>query len=283
MDKMSGTVVRTHVRNSDVSFFVANDQDIIQKVHLRGRFYEEEELDIIAEFFPRGGVFCDIGANVGNHSIYVAKFLHAQKIIVLEPNPAAISILRINLALNDVLDCVDTSLLGVGLSDAPAMRSIRTPEMNLGGAWLTSADGSGDITLVPGDDILLGRRIDFLKIDVEGMDLLVLAGLKKLVGAQQPAIFIEIDDRNASAFRQWLETNDYRVAKTFRRYRSNENYMALPVEERLASKELLEAGKQRLAGDTALEAASDQVEELRAHARQLKEALAELTIALNQY
>ena len=44
------------------------------------------------------------------------------------------------------------------------------------------------------------------------------------------------------------------------------------------SKEFLEAGKKRLAGDTAREATSDEVKRLRAEARQLKEALAEVTL-----
>jgi transposase len=44
------------------------------------------------------------------------------------------------------------------------------------------------------------------------------------------------------------------------------------------SKEFLEAGKKRLAGDTAREATSDEVKTLPAEARQLKEALAEVTL-----
>jgi transposase len=44
------------------------------------------------------------------------------------------------------------------------------------------------------------------------------------------------------------------------------------------SKEFLEAGKKRLAGDTAREATSDEVKDLRVEARQLKEALAEATL-----
>jgi transposase len=44
------------------------------------------------------------------------------------------------------------------------------------------------------------------------------------------------------------------------------------------SKEFLEAGKKRLAGDTVREATSDEVKSLRAEARQLKEALAEVTL-----
>jgi transposase-like protein len=41
------------------------------------------------------------------------------------------------------------------------------------------------------------------------------------------------------------------------------------------SKDFLEAGKKRLAGDTARDATSDEVKDIRAELRQLKEALAE--------
>jgi transposase len=44
------------------------------------------------------------------------------------------------------------------------------------------------------------------------------------------------------------------------------------------SKDFLEAGKKRLAGDTAREATSDEVKEVQAQARQLKELVAELMI-----
>jgi transposase len=44
------------------------------------------------------------------------------------------------------------------------------------------------------------------------------------------------------------------------------------------SKDFLEAGKKRLAGDAAREATTDEVKDLRTEARQLKEALAEVTL-----
>jgi transposase len=49
------------------------------------------------------------------------------------------------------------------------------------------------------------------------------------------------------------------------------------------SKEFLEAGKKRLAGDTAREATSDEVKELKAEARQLKETLAEVLIENHRF
>ena len=67
--------------------------------------------------------------------------------------------------------------------------------------------------------------------------------------------------------------------------RGEETIAELCRKERIAqnlyyrwSKEFLEAGKKRLAGDTAREATSDEVKDLRAEARQLKEALAEATL-----
>ncbi len=52
----------------------------------------------------------------------------------------------------------------------------------------------------------------------------------------------------------------------------------LPADGLIEWKEFLEAGKKRLAGDTAREATSDEVKDLKAEARQLKETLAEVLI-----
>ncbi len=59
------------------------------------------------------------------------------------------------------------------------------------------------------------------------------------------------------------------IAELCRRERINQNLYYR------WSKEFLEAGKKRLAGDTAREATSDEVKSLRAEASQLKELLAE--------
>jgi hypothetical protein len=42
----------------------------------------------------------DIGANVGNHTLYVCKFLRAAQAIVFEPSALTMAILQINVRLN---------------------------------------------------------------------------------------------------------------------------------------------------------------------------------------
>jgi hypothetical protein len=94
-----GNVIQSTVQNQLIYFFVTNEDDLIQREHVRGRFYEEEELGIIAKHF-KGGTFVDIGANVGNHSIFAAKFLGASTVIAFEPNPASYVTFKCNMALN---------------------------------------------------------------------------------------------------------------------------------------------------------------------------------------
>ena len=107
------------------------------------------------------------------------------------------------------------------------------------------------------------------------------------------------EDETESRFRQSAEETVRDIRRATRRHFSAEEKIRIVLEglrgedsiaelcrkEGIAqnlyyrwSKEFLEAGKKRLAGDTAREATSDEVKTLRAEARQLKEALAEATL-----
>ncbi|MBL6080129.1 FkbM family methyltransferase [Belnapia sp. T18] len=230
MNRQHGSVVTATISGREVRFFVEDERDVIQQYHAVGQFYEVEELRIIEEFFPRGGVFVDIGSNVGNHSLYVGTYLHPRQIILFEPNPPAIAILTLNLALNGLQPVADLTYLGTGLADVPSRAQARVPEGNLGGTWLAPTQEEDALVLIRGDDALAHRRVDFLKIDVEGMEMQVLAGLQRTIATWRPPLFIEIENRNAEAFQSWTERQGYRIERRFRRYEANENYLALPIE-----------------------------------------------------
>ena len=227
----TGQVVRSVIHGQPVQFFIANPSDTIQRVHARGEFYEPEELDIIRRWCPPGAIFCDIGSNVGNHAIYALKFMHASRVILFEPNPDAIALLLTNLGLNGLLPRCDTAHLGFGLSDHSADgKSIEVSGRNLGGGHITDSTepAGGSISLRRGDDLLADVSPDFLKIDVEGMEIAVLAGLAELIARCRPIIFIEVDNRNREAFLRWVADNQYAARATFRRYRANENFLLVP-------------------------------------------------------
>jgi len=227
--QIAGSVVSTEVAGLDIRFFVSNPIDVIQQHHARGEFYELEELAIIGEYFPRGGVFLDIGTNIANHAVFVAKFFHPAQVIVIEPYPPAIAILKTNLSLNDLTPLVDATHLGVGLSDVTGYATPATDYNNLGNTRLFDTEDAGGLRLVRGDDIFQHRRIDFIKMDVEGMEMRALAGMAGTIARWRPPIFIEVDNVNAAAFGAWVKNNGYVIAKRFQRYPGNENFMVMPA------------------------------------------------------
>ncbi len=234
MSAISGTIVRHVIEGREISFFVVDPFDAIQKHHLEGKFYEQEELALISEFLSADRAFIDIGTNVGNHAIFVAKLRRCAKVIVFEPNPAAIEILRINLLLNRC-DNVDTRFLGVALGAGDgAVRVVADPRPhNLGGAGVAE-DPGGDVVLMAADGLLAGESVGFIKIDVEGLELEVLAGLKTTIQRWRPVMFVEVMQDNTEVFMTWVAASPYHVGGTIQRYEGVLNYLLLPGEPRLA-------------------------------------------------
>ena len=222
-------VVRAWIEGRPVLFCIRNPADRIQRKHSRGRFYEPDELALIKAHFPRGGVFCDVGANIGNHSLYALLYLGAAQAIVFEPNPGAYELLIANLALNRVADRVDLSHLGYGLSDRDQTGlQLQLHDNNLGATRLVAGAGEGGIAVRTGDAMLAGRRVDFIKIDVEGMEMAALRGLEATIAACHPAIFLELEHDNRTDFLAWIEAQGYRLAHEGRRFQHNQNLLILP-------------------------------------------------------
>lgn len=226
--RVPGTFVEAAIAGHTVRFFVHNPADIIQRHHLAGEFYEPEELAIIGRHLGPQSRYLDIGANVGNHVIYACRVLGVRQATVIEPNGQAMVLLRVNLRLNDLQQVVDQSLLGYGLSDRAGRGDMVSHRDNLGGARFEEA-AAGPFELRTGDELLGARDFDFVKIDVEGMELKCLAGLERLIGRCRPALFVEVDNGNAAAFADWCAARGYVVRERFRRYTMNENYLVTPA------------------------------------------------------
>lgn len=223
-----GTVVRNIIDGQSISFLVINPHDEIMKYHHAGAFYEAEELELIKRHCTGEGVFVDIGANVGNHSVYASRFLRCSRIVPFEPNQAAIAIMRENLQLNRCSN-VDTRFLGIALAGKKGRLRQATPDANNLGHTLYLEDGTGDIQAIDGDALIGDEPIEFIKIDVEGMELEILSGLERTIKRWQPAIFVEVWDDRLASFVDWCERASYQLVERFRRYEVIENYLIKPI------------------------------------------------------
>jgi FkbM family methyltransferase len=228
-ERVCGTVVRAHAFGVEVFFFVINPEDTIGRFHYAGEFYELEELNMISRFYLARGLFVDIGANVGNHSIYASRILGAPRVLAFEPNPVAISVLDINLRLNSCTN-VDTRYLGLALGDGDGQFEAITPkESNLGHTVLVPSL-TGTIQCTTGDRLLFNEEVEFIKIDVEGMELQILTGLQKTIERWKPKLFVEVWEGKKDAFLQWCKRSDYQVADQYQRYEGIMNFLLMPRE-----------------------------------------------------
>ena len=127
-----------------------------------------------------GGVFVDIGANVGFYSLSLAKSV--ARVIAVEPNPTALIRLKYNVSLNDLTDKLTILPVGIGIKGEFNLVS----SGDLGSACIrldASGTQTAKVSIVPLLDILFEQKIEKLhgvKIDIEGMeDRALMPFLKK--------------------------------------------------------------------------------------------------------
>lgn len=134
----------------------------------------------------------DVGANIGNHTIFFSDIFN--KVYAFEPNPVFCAVAKASLALAGIHN---VEVIEVGLSDAPANLAYEFRRDQLGESsfkTFDSRDAEMTLRVERGDDIvssLMLSEISFLKIDVEGHELKVLAGLSKTLEMYSPLILFE--------------------------------------------------------------------------------------------
>lgn len=158
--------------------------------------------DVLTSIQPH--VSLDVGANVGNHSVLIAKL--SAKLIAFEPVKFVFEALQKNLLQNNLVNALAVNF---GLSNEESHTQIFIPENgNLGSSSLENRVGKGtriEIQTVVGDVYLKANlpdaQIDFIKMDVEGHEAMALLGLEHTIRANQPLLLLEWKCRStADAF-----------------------------------------------------------------------------------
>ena len=165
---------------------------------------EPETLEWI-DRMNNGSVLWDIGANVGIYSIYAAVSKRAN-VIAFEPSIFNLEFLARNINLNDVADRV--SIVPLPLSNKTQLNEMRITSLDWGGALSTfgeTYDGNGDainqifgytiagITADSAKEFFSLPQPDFIKLDVDGIEALVLAGGDKILSKAR-SVLVEVND-----------------------------------------------------------------------------------------
>ena len=172
-------------------------------------FYEIDILEDWNKYFENVKVILDIGANIGNHSIYWSQNDNIQKIIAFEPLELNFRLLEKNITDNHI-NKVEIHQLGLGKRDGYAVID-KIDHNNLGATSLKFVENKGDIKIVSGDYFVsnINYPIDFIKIDVEEFEIDVLNGFEQTIKKYKPIIWVEITLNTLKDVLNFLEKKHY--------------------------------------------------------------------------
>lgn len=209
----------------EARFAVSGRSLSVDFVHLSGEFYEAAELLALDDLLAPSGVVVDVGANLGNHAVYLLHAVQPKELVLFEPNPACVTVLRENLALN-VTPSTRVVLHEEGVGREPGEFFFNEHD-DLNNGLVPVAQGTARAVKI----VTLDERVphaDVLKIDVEGMEIDVLAGARRLLRESRPVLFVEVQTRNREAFAALLAEFGYVEHRTFA-YADYTNVVARPA------------------------------------------------------
>jgi FkbM family methyltransferase len=183
---MEGTVIQT-----DVKFFIRTLHDFFVMSLLWEKNPCEDDFAL-----DKGMIFLDVGAHIGAYTLRAAKMVEKQgRVVSVEPNKDNFELLIRNIGLNDLGNCIPLNVAAysaneeVILFDGPdsAQHSIKARyERPMGSSKVKARTLDGVM-----EEIGI-KRLDMVKIDVEGAELEVLKGMEKTLIKNNPNIILEI-------------------------------------------------------------------------------------------
>lgn len=151
--------------------------------------YEHEKQSLFAETVTEGAVVYDIGAHVGFYTLLASAIVGQRgKVVAFEPLPRNLYYLNKHLLLNN---CENVKVVEAAVAEESGTAFFTEGSSSSMGRL--SLAGKIEIPKVALDDLVLSGRIsppEYIKIDVEGAELLVLAGAKKTLRDFAPVIFL---------------------------------------------------------------------------------------------
>jgi FkbM family methyltransferase len=163
--------------------------------------YEPELMDFCRSYIPEGATCLDVGGNVGAVTLALAKAVgDSGRVHTFEPAPQNLRRLEANLALNPVL-ASRVTLHRCGCGNQPGVLYWQEESGNPGNGFL-GVVGSEKVDVVVLDAHFEDQpltRLDFIKVDVEGMELEVFQGARELLREDRPILFFETLSRFRNA------------------------------------------------------------------------------------
>lgn len=155
--------------------------------------FNRNEIELIRNHICNGGVFIDVGANLGFYTIMGSVFSGEKGLVIaFEPAYETFQYLEKNKSINHLRN---VRVFNCGLADREMTSKLwHHPDPSRFSLGATGSDDYEDVRIKTLDQVIIDEglvRVDVIKIDVEGYEELVLKGAKDTIQSFTPIILFE--------------------------------------------------------------------------------------------
>lgn len=164
-------------------------------------------------------VFLDIGAHGALYSILVAQAQPDARIVAFEPDPTNLVQLRANLFINGLLERIEVKDCAIGATEG-TIPFHQATDANRGTSRMTEIAESErrrtiEVRVAPLDAVMdVSGSLLVMKIDIEGGEMLALAGMERLMRANRVLVQVESFGAQAGVVQAHLEARGFRLLET---------------------------------------------------------------------
>jgi FkbM family methyltransferase len=147
--------------------------------------YEPHMQSLIAKFVKKDSVFYDIGANVGFYSLLASTLVFRGKVYAFEPVAENVRYIQRHLTLNEIRN---VEVLELAICDQVGTSTFQVEETRAMGHL--KAEGNTYVQTTTLDSLLQAQLIDpphYIKMDIEGAELMALHGASECIQRHRPS------------------------------------------------------------------------------------------------
>lgn len=189
------------------------EPDLVFRRLQDGEFYEAPALEMMMRWMPPNGVFIDIGAHVGVHSLFMARHGGAGMCVPIECNRHVLEALVKAVETNNLFEQMDMTKIGFGAWVDKGKKEQIGPKRIPFEARLREGFVE-DVKVRPGFNLLRDHKPDMIKIDVNGEEREVLKGLRRTIKRRQPLIALDLTRPKSSKSMPLLERLHYQEVES---------------------------------------------------------------------
>jgi FkbM family methyltransferase len=209
--RAAGDAHLERVETEDVGLYVIKSDPVVGRELLVSRAYEPHVAGRLRDSLPRGGVFVDVGANIGYFTLLAVRRVGPEgRVIAFEPNPESLKVLL----LNTLPESDAVRVFPFAISDREGFLSLMRIVSIASSKPVTEAElrYPSDVSLayaVRLDDVLKDEgRIDVLKCDIDGHDYRAMRGGLATLARTRPVVFAELNPGTLRSFSE-VEPGEY--------------------------------------------------------------------------